>query len=503
MIPLLEMSGIGKRFGPVQVLRNASLEVRPGEIHALIGENGAGKSTLMNILSGVHAPDEGSVAFRGAAYRARSPQEARARGVATIFQETALAPHLTVEENATLGMERSARGFVRSRRAEVCAALDMLGRGAIDPGRPVCELSIAERQVVEIARALLVNAALLVMDEPTSSLSGDDTSRLFDVMRRLRGRGVAIVYISHFLEEIMQVADRFTVLRDGETVASGDVAETPIPRMVELMVGRKLAEMFPRVPHSVGEPRLVVRGLDRHPALNRVSFEARAGEILGIAGLVGSGRTELLRAIFGLDPVHSGYILIRGKEMLSGRRWTPVRALDGGLDLLSENRKEEGLAVELCARDNVSLSSLEKRDLSLGPWLRLCRERARAGSLCRRLNVRFAGLDQRARELSGGNQQKLAVARLLLRDSPILLLDEPTRGIDVASKVEIYRRIGAWAAEGRTIVMTSSHLPELLGICDSIAVMHRGRLSPVRPAAAWSEQAIMEWAVAGRDKDGG
>lgn len=502
MTALLQMSGIVKRFGPVAVLRKASLEVRPGEIHALIGENGAGKSTLMKILSGVHAPDEGTVVFRGAACRARSPQEARARGVAMIFQELTLAPHLTVEENATLGMERSASGFVRSRRADVRAALDMLGRGAIDPGRPVGELSIAEQQVVEIARALLVNAALLVMDEPTSSLSGEDARRLFDVMRRLRDRGVAIVYISHFLEEIRQVADRFTVLRDGETVATGAVAETSTPRLVEWMVGRKLAEMFPRVPHAIGEPSLAVHELDRHPALNRISFEARAGEILGIAGLVGSGRTELLRAIFGLDPVHSGYIRIRGEDMPQGRRWTPVRALRAGLDLLSENRKEEGLAVELCARDNVSLSSLAKRELRAGPWLHLGRERARAASICRNLNVRFAGLDQRVRELSGGNQQKLAMARLLLHGSPILLLDDPTRGIDVGSKVEIYRRIGAWAAEGRTIVMASSHLPELLGICDSIAVMHRGRLSPVRPAASWSEQAVMEWAVTGRDREG-
>lgn len=499
MTALLEMSGIGKRFGPVPVLRNASLEVRPGEIHALIGENGAGKSTLMKILSGVHEPDEGAVTFQGSPYRVRSPQEARARGVAMIFQELTLAPHLTVEENVTLGLERSAFGFVRSRRPDVCAALDMLGRGAIDPGRPVCELSIAEQQIVEIARALLVNAALVVMDEPTSSLSGDDTRRLFEVMRRLRDGGVSIIYISHFLEEIQQVADRFTVLRDGETVASGAMAGTAIPRLVELMVGRNLAEMFPRVPHAVGGPRLSVHELDRHPVLNRISFEAHAGEILGIAGLVGAGRTELLRALYGLDPIQSGYIRIGGVNMPIGRQWNPVLALRGGLDLLSENRKEEGLAVDLCARDNVSLSSLGMRGLSAGPWLRLRRERARVNELCRSLDVRYAGPDQRVRELSGGNQQKLALARLLLHDSPILLLDEPTRGIDVANKVEIYRRIGAWAAEGRTIVMASSHLPELLGICDSIAVMHRGRLSPVRPVADWSEQTIMAWAVSGRD----
>lgn len=493
--PLLVLCGVGKRFGAVQALAGVDLTVYPGEVHALVGENGAGKSTLMKVLSGAHRPDAGTITCAGQPYVVHSPDEARRHGVAMIYQELNLAPHLTVAQNLVLGRETSVLGIVRDPRGRLREALDLLGHGNLDLDCPVRELSIGMQQVVEIARALMGDSRVVIMDEPTSSLSAADAEALFGVVRRLAASGVAVIYISHFLEEIQRLAERFTVLRDGRSVGTGRMSETTLGQIVRLMVGRELAELFPRLPHAVGEPILQVRGLAGADLPDDVGFDLHRGEILGIAGLVGSGRSESLRALFGLQPVRSGTVAVRGQ----GLRVTalrPARALRHGLDLLSENRKEEGLAVRLPVRVNTGLSSL-------GRWSRLGVVSARREAEATRhwlqtLAVKHASLEQPVGALSGGNQQKVALARILMHDSDILLLDEPTRGIDVGSKAEICRLVGELAARGKAIVMVSSYLPELLGVCDTLAVMHRGVLSPVRPVTAWTEEAVMLYATSGR-----
>ncbi len=493
--PLLLLRGVCKRFGAIQALAGVDLTVYPGEVHALVGENGAGKSTLMKVLSGAHRPDAGTISCNGQPYVVHSPVEARRRGVAMIYQELNLAPHLSVAQNLMLGMETAVLGLVRDPRARLRATLDLLGHGSLDLDCPVRELSLGVQQVVEIARALMSESRLVIMDEPTSSLSAMAAEALFRVVRRLAASGVAVIYISHFLEETQRLADRFTVLRDGRSVGSGRMQETPLGEVVRLMVGRDLTELFPRLPHAIGGPVLQVRSLAGRGLPNGVAFDLHRGEVLGIAGLVGSGRSESLRALFGLHPVRSGSVTLGGRSVrLAALR--PRQALGQGLDLLSENRKEEGLATRLSVRVNAGLSSL-------GRWSRwglvsARREAAAASRWLQTLAVRYASLEQPVGDLSGGNQQKVALARLLLHDSDVLFLDEPTRGIDVGSKAEICRLVGELAARGKAVVMVSSYLPELLGICDTLAVMHRGVLSPVRPVSAWSEEAIMLYATAGR-----
>ena len=488
---MLHLENIHKSFGPVRALRGVNLVVRPGEVHGLIGENGAGKSTLMKVLSGVHQPDDGRMAFDGRPYAPASPLEGRAAGVSMIYQELILAPHLTVEENITLGLEQARYGWIRPQTTRVRAVLDELGQAGIAPDTPVHTLSIGKQQLVEIGRALLTEARVVVMDEPTSSLSAADTQALFQVIRRLKNRGVAVIYISHFLEEVQQVCDRYTVLRDGETVATGDVAGTDIAELIEHMVGRSVDELYPHSDHALGETVMDVAGLEgagQAPA--SVSFALRRGEILGLFGLVGSGRSETLRALFGLHRAEDGTVTLRGQPGLKAVWLTPPDALDRGLDLLSENRKEEGLALNLSLLTNLTLYS------RLG-FVNLRREAAQGRAWIDRLRVRCHNAAQPALSLSGGNQQKVCLARLLHHDSDILFLDEPTRGIDIGSKAEIYRLIHDLAGQGKSIVMVSSYLPELLGICDTLAVMHKGRLSGVQPVSDWTEQGIMRFATSG------
>jgi ribose transport system ATP-binding protein len=374
-------------------------------------------------------------------------------------------------------------------------ALASLGHGDIDLDAPVRSLSIGTQQVVEIARALICDARLVIMDEPTSSLSAHDAEALFGVIDRLASSGMAVIYISHFLEEIRAVAHRYTVLRDGSTVATGLLRDVTLDALVETMVGRELAEMFPRIAHEPGESVLTVTGLRATTGPRGVDLELRRGEILGIAGLVGSGRSETIRSLFGLHAVRSGTLTLRGSpvDLVS---WTPAQALASGLDLLSENRKEEGLATRLATRINVCLSSLGR--LARYGFVDHRRERAEAVCWRDRLAIKCPDVDAPVEALSGGNQQKVALARNLLHDSDILFLDEPTRGIDIGSKAEICRTIGELAASGKAVVMVSSYLPELLGVCDRIGVMHRGRLSPVRPVAEWTEESIMHFATTGR-----
>jgi ribose transport system ATP-binding protein len=489
----LTMTGVAKSFGPTQALRGVDLELRPGEIHALVGENGAGKSTLMKVLSGAVTPDAGRMVLDGQPYRPSSPRESRRRGVAMIYQELTLAPHLSVEANVMLGLEQTRFGFLRSaeHRRRVGDALAVLEHPEIRPESPVADLSPAAQQLVEIARALLLDVRVLVLDEPTSSLTRADARRLFELMRRLRGRGVSLVFISHFLEELREIADRFTVLRDGRSVGGGAVSDFAPERILSLMIGRQLAEQYPRMPHQIGDPVLEVKDLAGRALPRGVSLTLHRGEILGVAGIVGAGRTELLRAVFGLDPVRRGEVIVRTTGVAAGS--TPRDRIQQGVGLLSEDRKSEGLALAQSIEDNLTYSRLDPYG-RMG-WLNLGRRRRAVADWLARLNVRCSGPDQSAGELSGGNQQKVALGRLLHQQADVLLLDEPTRGVDVGSKAEIYRLIGEMAARGKAVLFVSSYLPELLGVCDRLAVMARGRLSEVRPVAEWSAEQVMAYAT--------
>lgn len=491
---LLEMRDVTKAFGASRALEGVSLSLAAGEVHALVGENGAGKSTLMKVLSGAHRPDSGSMTLAGERYAPRGPRDALAQGVAMIYQELAVAPHLTVEANVMLGQERTFAGLVRrgTHRKLVRDALTILDHPDIRPDAVVGRLSVGAQQLVEVARALVSNARVLVFDEPTSSLTERDARRLFEVIDRLRTRGLAIVYISHFLEEVRRVAQRYTVLRDGRSVASGVLEGTPLATIIAQMVGRDLADLFPRVPHEPGEPILEIQGLAQRSVLRRADLTVRRGEILGIAGLVGAGRTEFLRAVFGLDSVRSGQVRVRA---VSNARATPRERIGQGLGFLSEDRKAEGLALARSIEDNLTYSALDAH--ARWGWLNLGKRRAEATRWMERLRVKAAGPGQKVGNLSGGNQQKVAIARLLHQQADVLLLDEPTRGIDVGSKAEIYRLIGELAAQGKAVVMVSSYLPELFGLCDRVAVMTRGILSEARPVAEWTEDAVMHVATGG------
>ncbi len=486
------MSHVRKSFGPTPALKNVSFEVAPGEVHALIGENGAGKSTLMKILSGAYRPEAGQIELDGQPFVPANPLHARHSGIAMIYQELTLAPHLSVEENILLGEEPATLGWLnRPRRRKLArAALAELHHENIPLNAPVNSRTIAEQQVVEIARALIGEPKLLIMDEPTSSLTQVDTENLFGVVDRLRQRGVSVVYISHFLEECKRVCHRYTVLRDGESVGTGEMGTAGLNHIIRLMVGRDINDIYPRTPHSLGQPVLEFRALAGQIKPCSVSLTLRAGEILGIAGLVGAGRTETVRACFGLDRVKSGTVLVQSKEQTHR---TPAQRLANGMGLLSENRKEEGLMLNRSLADNLTLTRYQP--LSHMGFINRRSQRKAAGEWMQRLDVRAQSPAQTVGELSGGNQQKIAIGRLLHHDAKILLLDEPTRGIDVGSKAQVYKLMGALAAQGKAIIFVSSYLPELLGICDTLGVMCRGRLSAIRPVGEWTEHGIIAAAI--------
>ncbi|MDP6372818.1 MAG: sugar ABC transporter ATP-binding protein [Vicinamibacterales bacterium] len=487
------MSGIAKHFGATVALDAVDLRVDSGQVLALVGENGAGKSTLMKILSGAVRPDAGGIQLDGERFAPDGPLAARASGVAMIYQESNVAPDLSVEANLILGAERHRLGFIDrpSHRRRIHDVLARLGRADLPLAVPVSALSPGDRQLVEIARALLTDARVVVMDEPTSSLGLVEIEKLFDVIDGLRREGVAVIYISHFLEEVQRIADRYIVLRDGRVVGDGATPGVTVGALVELMIGRRLPDMFPVTSRALGAPLLALDGVATSDPETRIDLTVHRGEILGLAGLVGAGRTELLRGIYGLDPIVSGEVQVAGvaggKQAASG--------LTPGVGLLSENRQAEGLALGCSVGLNMLLSRL-------GPFARWgwldTRAMARTvDELVERLGIRARDTGQPVGELSGGNQQKVAFARLLHHDVDLLLLDEPTRGIDVASKAQIYEWIGELAGRGKGVVLVSDYVPELLGVCDRIAVMHRGRMVANRLAKDWTEHDIMAAATSG------
>jgi len=488
-LPLLRMSGIRKTFAATRALDGVDLEVAAGSVHALLGENGAGKSTLMKVLSGALTPDEGSIWIAGQPYRPRDPRDGRGAGVAMIYQELSLAPHLSIMENILLGVEPQRGPFVdwSELRQRAGAALQRVGRPDLCPDTRVADLGPADQQLVELARGIAVGCRILVLDEPTSSIAADDVERLFRLVEQLRASGMAIIYISHFLEEVQRLCDRFTILRDGRTVASGQPGAWTHEQFAQAMVGRAVEQLYPRSARSPGETLLRVDHLRGSRLPLEASLELRRGEVVGIAGLVGSGRTELLRAIFGLDPVHAGTVRIGSLASAP----SPRTLWQGAAGMVSEDRKREGLAPRLSIADNLTLPQLR----GLGPCNLVLpgRQRQAAARWIDRFSIRCGGPGQRIESLSGGNQQKAAIARLLHADVDVLLLDEPTRGIDVGSKAEIYRWIDQLVSNdpAKAVLIVSSYLPELLGVCDRIAVMSRGRLGEARPARDRNEHEMM------------
>ena len=502
---VLSLSDIHKRFGPTVAVDGVSLDLRQGEVHALIGENGAGKSTLMNLVVGSLRPDSGSMEVEGQPYDPRTPLAARLRGIALIHQELSLCAHMTVAENVMMGIESSRLGWLdqKSLHARTLEVIETFHHPDIRPEARVADLSIAARQIVEISRALAARANIILMDEPTSSLQRDDVERLFALIRKLQSEGISVVYISHFLEEVREIADRFTVLRDGQSVSSGEIKSVTDEQLISQMVGRAVQHLFPprtrqaptqSATRSAEDPETILsaRDLSSPPLLKHASFDLRRGEILGIAGLMGSGRTQLVRSIFGLDKAESGTIILRGKAV-SARGGTPARRLFERLGYLSEDRKGEGLALAVSVADNVTLTRFSSCS-RLG-WVDLGQQKTQAEQAVSALRVKVHSVRQPVSTLSGGNQQKVTLARLLHQDADVLLLDEPTRGIDIGSKAQVYETIAQCAADQRAVLMVSSYLPELFGMCDRLAVMSRGRLGPAKPIAEWTPESVMQAAI--------
>ncbi|MFI6810919.1 sugar ABC transporter ATP-binding protein [Nonomuraea sp. NPDC050328] len=492
---MMTVTGLVKRFPGVVALDGVDLELRGGEIHALVGENGAGKSTLVKALAGVHAPDAGTMTFDGRPYTPAGAADGLAAGISVVHQELALLPYLTVAENLFLRELPRKAGVVDRRRLREAAAR-LLAEVGLDvaPDTPVERLGIAQMQLVEIARALSAECRLLILDEPTATLTSREAGRLFTILRALRERGVAIVYISHHLEEVLELADRVTVLRNGRSIASMPMTGVTAPDLVKLMVGRDLAQEFPvKPPTEPGEVALAVSGLKVAGFEGPLSFEVRRGEVVGLAGLVGSGRTEAMRAVFGADPALAGQIELFGRKV---RIRHPKDAVRAGISLLTEDRKSQGLVLDLPISANVTLAKLR------GFLLRFGQERALAQDLGQRLHLRSAGVSQHVRTLSGGNQQKVVLAKWLNAGADVLIVDEPTRGIDVGAKYEIHELLLGLAAQGKALLVVSSDLPELMGICDRILVFSRGRIAGSVQRADFDAEHILTLAYSGYLKNG-
>ena len=496
---MLRLQGLCKSFFGVQVLHEVGLELRPGEVLGLVGENGSGKSTTMNILGGVHQPDRGSMTLDGASYAPRGPRDAAARGIAFIHQELNLFRNLTVEENLFItgfpklvpGLPFIDRRKVRERARELLTAIDL----DIAPGTPLARLSQGERQLVEIAKALGADARIVIFDEPTTSLTARESERLFEIIGRLKGRGIAVIYISHILGDVMRLCDEVVVLRDGNLVGNASTAEIDVDRLITLMVGRRIDQIYPPREPAIrpGTPVLEVKGLTQPGIVKDLDFTVRPGEVLGVAGLMGSGRSETARILFGLDPFAGGSIRIDGKPL---EQPTPQKAMDLGLAFLTEDRRVEGLMMEGAIADNLALPSMPAYATG---WARLV-ERTRLGDDVGRMSGEVT-INARnivatlVKNLSGGNQQKVVIGKWLLRQPRVFILDEPTRGIDVGAKYEVYKIINRLAAEGAGVLMISSEIEELIGMCDRIVVMSHGEIRGRFDRADFDREAILRSAM--------
>ncbi len=493
MKSLLKLTDIAKSYAGVRALRGVSFDLLAGEVHALVGENGAGKSTLIKTITGAVEPDEGTMEVDGEIVASNDPSTARSLGIAAIYQQPALLPDLTVAENIAMGLEPPGpwrRIRWKERRAQAATLLKRIG-AAIDPETEVRRLTMPEQQLVEIARSLGSDARILIMDEPTASLSETEVDNLFRVIRELRGHGVGIIYISHRLEELPQVADRVTALRDGSAVGTHPMSLVGRSDLIRMMVGRELSTVFPKQNVPIGETVLELRGLGcEAEGVRDVSLSVRAGEILGIAGLIGAGRTELARVLFGLSPADEGEIRLRGQAVTID---SPSKAVALGIAYVPEDRRRHGVILDLPVAVNATMAVLDR--ISSKGWLDFKLERSLAASFVERLGVKTPSIAAPAGNLSGGNQQKVALARWLASEPAVLILDEPTQGIDVGAKAEIHRLMGDLAAKGLAIVMISSELPEILGMSDRIAVMHAGAMMGMVDRADATQESLMALAL--------
>jgi rhamnose transport system ATP-binding protein len=494
--PLLELRDVDKAFGAVQALRGAHLELYGGEAHALVGENGAGKSTLVKVLAGALWPDAGQVLLDGSPLQLTGPADARASGIAVIYQEPTLFPDLSVAENIFMG--RQPLGGLRridkaAMREQARRLFDRLGHH-LDPDRPARGLSIADQQLVEIAKALSFDARVLVMDEPTAALSGVEVERLFAVARALRDGGAAILFISHRFNEVFDLCERITVMRDGQYVSTGATAELTVDEVVRQMVGREVSALFPKTEAPLRDVLLEVRGLTRAGVFSDVSFEVRGGEIVALAGLVGAGRSEVIRAVFGIDRYDAGEVRVAGRRLPRGR---PSAAMAAGVALVPEDRRQQGLVMDLSVERNTTL--VRRWALARFGLLPRGAERSWAQEWTGRLQVKAGQLSDPVSTLSGGNQQKVVLAKWLSTTPRVLFVDEPTRGIDVGTKAEVHRLLSELAGQGLAVVMVSSELPEVLGMADRVLVMHEGRLTADIPRAAADEEAVMRAATGQRE----
>jgi len=491
--PIIQMREISKSFGGVRALNNVDIKVYSGEVHALLGENGAGKSTLIKTMTGVHQPDSGDIYLRGELVRFNGPRDAQQMGIGAIYQEPSLFPDLDIAENILAGRQPVSGGRINWRQM-YRAARDLLQQLGVqlDPRIKARNLSVAQQQTVEIARALSLNAQLLIMDEPTSSLTSTEVEELFRIIRQLRQTGTAVIFISHRLEELFAVADRVTILRDGNYVGTREIAGVKTDELIQMMVGRAVDDLFPKQVAPLGDTLLEVKGLTATGKFENVSFALRAGEILGVAGLIGAGRTDVARALFGIQPISAGTIEIAGQEVAIQN---PRQAMKLGLAFVPEDRQHHGLVLPMSIAANITLPILS-RFTRTGGWMRERAAKQVAAVAARRLEVKSAGIDQKARELSGGNQQKVVLAKWLETNPRILILDEPTRGIDVGTKAAVHQLMSDLANQGVAILMISSELPEILGMSDRILVMREGRITGEYTRAEATQEKIMASATA-------
>lgn len=496
---ILEMRNIRKEFPGVLALDNACIEVKKGEVHILTGENGAGKSTLMKILAGAYKKDSGEIILRGKRVEILSPKHAQDLGISMIYQELNLVPYLTVAENIFLGREPVSQKApfqidwqqMYKKTKYVLESLHI----DINPMAIVKELGIAKQQMVEIAKALSLNSDIIIMDEPTAALTKQEIENLFEIIKRIKNEGVSIIYISHRLEEYAEIGDRVTVMRDGKTIATLNVKDTNIEELIRLMVGRELKEKYPKISILIGEEIFKVKNLERKGVLKNISFSVREGEIVGIAGLVGAGRTELARAIFGADKIDKGEIYVEGKKVNISK---PKDAINCGIALVPEDRKGQGLVLSMSVAHNITLATLDK--FAGFQKINLSKELATVKEFIQKLKVKTPHYNQKVMYLSGGNQQKVVLAKWLLANSKVFILDEPTRGIDVGGKLEVYLLINELAKNGAGVILISSELPEILGMCDRILVMCRGEIVAELSREEATQEKILYYATGGGKK---